>query len=67
MRNIVTEEEAATKRCPQLMGRSDLVNRYCKGSDCMAWRWHSEETLEKGYGEKTVVLKYGYCGKVPLT
>jgi len=67
MENTMTEREAGNKFCPEALYKFNMEIATCKGSDCMAWRWHSEETLEKGYGEKDEVISYGYCGKVPLT
>jgi hypothetical protein len=64
---IVTEEEAKTKRCPEVFGHmipTASVPSQCVGSSCMAWRWHwslvnnrHEHVLTPDGG------KLGYCGK----
>jgi len=70
----MTEDEAKTKRCCGPEGCGFVGNdkeRYCIGSQCMAWRWIK---IDRDYkfgpaddeGKMKVlsspITEYGYCG-----
>ena len=63
---VMTEEEAKTKWCPQCVSQTDGDAEYsqrCLGSGCMAWRWI---WTVSPYGVPDFVAeietKNGYCG-----
>lgn len=72
---MLTEEEAATRWCPQsrIIDHGGIIHANtsvgdslnCCGSGCMAWRWQpalSVTLWDGGYKEQRVDRKEGYCG-----
>jgi hypothetical protein len=52
---------AAVNRVPEAMEDSDHADMLtCRGSLCMAWRWHTKKS--GGVVETTDGLPSGYCG-----
>jgi hypothetical protein len=66
MTNLVTEEEAWSKKCCNSVG-SDVG--FCIASRCMAWRWGSKRYLDwnedtKRYGRSEEQGSCGLAGSV---
>ncbi len=68
----MTVEEARKKMCPwifmsyfmpgNIRGETPC-NSCCQGSECMAWRWHHEDTfIGETYVETLMSKTDGYCG-----
>jgi hypothetical protein len=58
--HYVTPEQARKKDCCMKVGRY-----FCKGTDCMAWRWKETADWKEGSDLRVVYSKtHGYCGMV---
>ena len=57
---MMTEAEAKEKRCcgPKGSGYSYNSNRYCRGVECMAWRWRVTGVDD----DDNDIHDFGYCG-----
>ena len=54
----MTVDEAKNKVCPMIFFEGD-----CIGPECMAWRWHYEDTfIGETYVETLMSKTDGYCG-----
>ena len=58
------EKEAKAKWCPMCFNRlpkevNDDRNDNCEASECMAWRWKTEDGKHMTNGDTE---KLGYCG-----
>lgn len=56
----MTEDEARTKWCPYARrpSKTNLSDRTCIASACMAWRWRLRPIIDA----PTVLPGTGYCG-----
>ena len=53
---LMTEEQAEKITCEECMSSVEVVEVWCFGPGCSAWRWWDPE-------EHAVPERRGYCGK----
>lgn len=66
MVELFESSEASTRTCPVSMAVGNANNArtlYCRGQQCMAWRWATRPDPEDAC--RNLRTDFGYCGMVP--